>query len=127
MRDTHKGMPEIVDAFKDSEQFFGVVAIEIKGVTKKLRFGLSQAGYYTFKRVLQLRPFDAMPGLKHRYFYAYTWRNLGLIWCEAGFRVELGNLGRTRYVKAPAELLRHLNWFYELKDFSETAHLLEIK
>ncbi len=69
-RDSHEGMPEILDAFQDGEQYFGVIAIELDGVSKKFRFGVSRKGYLTLKKVLQLRPFDKMPGLKHQYFLA---------------------------------------------------------
>ena len=70
MRDNHDEMHEILDAFQGGEQFFGVIAVEIGGITKKFRFGVSRKGYLTLKNILQLRPFDAMPGLKHKYFLA---------------------------------------------------------
>jgi hypothetical protein len=70
MRDNHEGMPEIVDAFEEGGQYFGVVGVEIGGKLRVFRFGVSRAGYRALKRVLQLRPFDSLPGLEHRYYFA---------------------------------------------------------
>ena len=61
MRDNHKGMPEIIDAFiDDEERHTGVIAIEIDGEIKNFRFGVSLAGYHALKKILQLRPFEVM-------------------------------------------------------------------
>ena len=133
MRDNHEGMPEIIDAFKDDEQYFGVFAVEINGVRKKFRFGVTRQGYLTLKKVLQLRPFDMMPGLKHQYFYAGgTFRivdrkTLELADCEIAIRVEQGKNGGDVSLEAPKELMQNLTWAKQLKDFSEAAHLLEVK
>ena len=128
MRDNHKGMPEIIDAFIDEkEQYTGVVAIEINDEIRKFRFGVSPAGYRALKRVLQLRVFEVMPGLKHRYFYAGSYRKLELPKCEATFRVEQGKNGKEFFVEAPLPLLQNLIWFQGLKDFGEAAHLPEVK
>ena len=133
MRDNHEGMPEIVDAFKDDEQHFGVFAVEIGGITKKFHFGVTRQGYLTLKKVLQLRPFDMMPGLKHQYFYAggsfrlLDTETLELGDCEIAIRVEQGKNGKTVSLEAPKELMQNLNWAKQLKDFSETAHLREVE
>ncbi|HYE73115.1 MAG TPA: hypothetical protein VEF04_07290 [Blastocatellia bacterium] len=67
MRDTNEGMPEIVDAFEKEGQYFGVIGIELNGTHQKFQFGISQAGYRALRKILQLRPFDTMPGVKQRY------------------------------------------------------------
>ncbi len=133
MRDNHEGMPEIVDAFKESEQHIGVIAIEINGVTKKFRFGVTQKGYLTLKKVLQLRPFDMMPGLKHHYFFAggsfrlVNIETLELGDCEITIRVEQGKNGKEVSIPATKELMQNLNWVKQMKDFSEAAHLPEVE
>ena len=133
MRDNHEGMPEIVDAFKDDEQYFGVLAIEINGVSKKFRFGVSRQGYLTLKRVLQLRPFDMMPGLKHHYYFAggsfrlVNVETLELGNCEITIRVEQDKNGKEVSMPAPKELMQNLNWAKQMKDFSEAAHLPEVE
>ena len=133
MRDNHQGMPEILDALTENEQHFGVFAVEIKGVRKKFLFGVTRKGYLTLKKVLQLRPFDRLPGLKHRYFYAGgTFRlldteTLELGDCEIAIRVEQGRNGRTISLPSPKELMQNLNWAQQLKDFSEAAHLAELE
>jgi hypothetical protein len=128
MRDNHEGMPEIVDALVESGQYFGVIGIEIGGELKKFRFGVSQADYRALKRVLQLRPFDSLPGLKHRYFFAEAyWKLEGSSDCGMKVRVEQSKDGKQVDVRVPKDLLANLRWFAELKDFSEAAHLPEIE
>jgi hypothetical protein len=133
MRDNHQGMPEIVDAFTENDQCFGVFAVEINGVRKKFRFGVTRKGYLTLKNVLQLRPFEMMPGLKHQYFYAggsfrlLNTETMELGDCEIAIRVEQGKNGRTISLSSPKELMQNLNWAQQLKDFNEAAHLEEVK
>ena len=133
MRDNHQEMPEIIDAFTENDQYFGAFAVEIDGIRKKFRFGVTRKGYLTLKKVLQLRPFDMMPGLKHRYFYAggsfrlLDTQTLELGDCEISVRVEQGKNGRTISLSSPKELMQNLNWVQQLKDFSEADHLQEIE
>ena len=47
--------------------------------------------------------------------------------CEIAIRVEQGKNGKTVSLESPKELMQNLNWAKQLKDFSETAHLLEVK
>ncbi len=133
MRDNHEGMPEILGAFQDGEQYFGVIAIKLDGVLKKFCFGVSRKSYSTLKKILQLRPFDMMPGLKHRYFVAgVTYRIIDrkkpdFAEFEIGVRVEQDKNGGTVSVKSPKNLALNLNWFYELKDFNKAEHLPEVE
>jgi hypothetical protein len=133
MRDNHEGMPEIIDAFKEDEKHFGVIAIEINNVTKKFSFGVSKQAYLTLKKVLQLRPFDMMPGLKHHYFFAggsfrlINIETLEVGGCEITIRVEQGKNGKEISVAAPKGLMQNLNWAKQIKDFNETSHLTVIK
>ncbi|MBD1869042.1 hypothetical protein H6F95_17430 [Cyanobacteria bacterium FACHB-471] len=133
MRDNHEGMPEILDAFQDGEQYFGVIAIELDDVSKKFRFGVSRRGYSTLKKILQLRPFDAMPGLKHRYFIAGVTGRIvdrkkpDFADFEIGVRVEQDKNGGTVSVESPKDLAQNLLWFYELKDFNKAEHLPEVE
>jgi hypothetical protein len=127
MRDNHEGMPEIVDAFEKDGQYFGVISIEIGRESRKFRFGVSQSGYRALKRVLQLHPFDSLPGLKHRYYFAEAyWELEDSSDCGMKVRVEQGKNGKQVDVRVPKVLLANLRWFAELKDFSEAAHLPEI-
>jgi hypothetical protein len=127
MRDNHEGMPEIIDAFEDGGQYFGVVGVEIGAKVEKFGFGVSQAGYRALKRVLQLHPFDSRPGLKHRYFFAGThWKLEDSSDCGMKVRVEQGKDRKQVDSRVPKDLLANLKWFSELKDFSEAAHLAEV-
>ena len=127
MRDNHEGMPEIIDAFEVDGQYFGVVRVEISGESRKFGFGVSQTGYRALKRVLQLRPLDSLPGLKHRYYFAAAYHKAGdSLEYEMKVRVEQGKNGKQVATRGPKELLANLRWFMELKDFSEAAHLSDV-
>lgn len=70
MRDNHEGMPEIIDAFEKDGIYGGIVEIEIDDIYKKFEFDVTRRGYLSLKRILQIRPFDMMPGIKYKYFFA---------------------------------------------------------
>jgi hypothetical protein len=127
MRDNHEGMPEIIDALKDGEQYFGIVGVEIGGKSRKFRFGVTQAGYRALKRALQLHPFDSLPGLSRRcYFSEAYWELKDGSDCGMKVRIEQGKDGKQFDVRVPKDLLANLRWFAGLKDFDEAAHLPEV-
>jgi hypothetical protein len=120
-------MPELIDAFEDGGQYFGIVGVEIGGKLRRLRFGVSLSGYRALKRVLQLHPFDSLPGLDHRYYFAEAyWKLEDSSDCGMKVRIEQGKNGKQVDVRVPKDLLANLRWFSELKDFSEAAHLPEV-
>jgi len=119
-------MPEIIDAFERGAQYFGVVAIERNSVTKQFEFGVSLDGYRALRKVLQLRPFDSMPGTKQRYFFAGRYGKVsGPLEYETAIRVEQNRNGKLVDARMPKDLLSNLVWFSEIKDFSEASHLVE--
>ena len=126
MRDTHEGMPEIIDAFERDGQYFGVIEIEVGGVSKQFQFGVASNGYRALRKILQLRPFDSMPGVKQRYFFAGGYgKSLDSPSYISNVRVEQNRDAKQLEVDLPKELLANLIWFGQIKDFSEAAHLLE--
>ncbi len=128
MRDNHKGMPEIIDAFEEDEKYIAIVEIEINGTYKKFQFGVSYAGYRALKRVLQIRPFDMMPGLKYRYFFTRSYaKSSDSSDCKMDIRVEQDKNAKKTGVRVPKDLLANLIWFSEIKNFDEAAHLPEVK
>ena len=128
MRDNHKGMPEIVDAFEKEGQFFGVIEIEVDGIYKKCQFGASAAGYRALRKIMQLRPFEIMPGVKPRYYFTGSSGKIpDSSECTTHVRVEQGKDGKQIDVRVPNDLLANLIWFGRIKDFQEAAHLPEAK
>lgn len=123
MRDNHEGLPEILDALQHGEQYFGLVELERTGEQKRFRFGLSRVGYSTLKRVLQLRPFDQMPGVRCRYFFVPSVRRLEGERVMMSVRVEQGRDGKQVEVEASRDVVANLMWFLELKDWSKAEHL----
>ncbi len=128
MRDTHEGMPEIVDAFEKDGQYFGIVGIELGDTSRQFQFGVSLDGYRALRKILQLRPFDSMPGVKQKYFFARSYGKIpGSSDYRTDVRVEQGRDGKKTEVRVPKDLLSNLVWFSEIKDFSEAAHLTEVR
>src|SRR5712692_6616188 len=128
MRDTHEGMPEIVDAFEKDGQYVGIVGIELGDTSRQFQFGVSLDGYRALRKILQLRPFDSMPGVKQKYFFARSYGKIpGSSDYRTDVRVEQGRDGKKTEVRVPKDLLSNLVWFSEIKDFSEAAHLTEVR
>lgn len=123
MRDNHDGLPEILDATEQEGRYFGFIQLERQTQKKRFRFGLSHDGYLALKRVLQLRPFDQMPGLRSRYFFVPTVRRLEGESVMMTVRVEQGQSGKQVETEAMRELVANLMWFYELADLSQANYL----
>jgi len=119
-------MPEIIDAFEKDGQYFGIVGIQVSSESKQFQFGISSDGYRALRKILQLRPFDTMPGVKQKYFFAGSY---GRIPSSSEFRtdvrVEQSREGKNLEVRVPKDLLSNLVWFATIKDFGEAAHLAE--
>ena len=119
-------MPEILDAFEKDGQYFGVVGIQVLGESKQFQFSISSNGYRALRKIFQLRPFDTMPGVKQKYFFAGSY---GRIPSSSEFRtdvrVEQNREGMNVEVRIPKDLLSNLVWFSTIKDFGEAAHLPE--
>jgi hypothetical protein len=123
MRDNHKGMPEIVDAFQEGDHYFGLVQLERSDEQRRFRFGVSRDGYLALKRVLQLRLFDQMPGVPCRYFFAFGVRRLEGERVMMTVRVEQGRDSKQFETEAVRDVVANLVWFYELDDWSKAEHL----
>jgi len=127
MRDNHEAMPEIVDAFEKDGQYFGIVGIQVSSESKQFKFGVSFSGYRALRKILQLRPFDTMPGVKQRYFFAGSYGKIpGGSEFRTWVRVEQNREGKNVEVRVPKDLLSNLVWFMRIKDPAETVHLPEV-
>jgi hypothetical protein len=121
-------MPEIIDAFEKEGQYFGIIGIKVDGVSKQFQFGVSLNGHRALRKILQLRPFDSMPGVGQRYFFAGSYGKIpGSANFKTDVRVEQNRDGKHLEVSVPKDLLTNLVWFDQIKSFSETAHLLETR
>jgi len=70
MRDRDPHAPEILRVGNEPAGDFAEVALTRGGEIGRFRFSVSTAGKAVVQRILATRPFDAMPGLTYRYFYA---------------------------------------------------------
>lgn len=120
MRDNHDGMPEFIDAFESDGHYFVIIEIEIEKVFKRFQFGVSRASFLALSRVLQLWPFDMMPGVKYRYFYA---RSSGIDEYKMTVRIEQERDSTTvKKIAIPKDLHANLLWFNRLRSF-ETPYI----
>ncbi|MBK8466136.1 MAG: hypothetical protein IPL32_09915 [Chloracidobacterium sp.] len=119
MRDNHDGMMEFLDAFEKEDHFFTVVDFR----SRRFQFGVWQPGYRTLRKVLQLRPFDMMPGRKYRYFYAGSGKRGGQDNFVMWIRIELDRDATKEEVAIPKDLHANLLWFSRLETIEEAAYL----
>lgn len=128
MRDNHSGYTEILDAYERDGFHFGVVRVEVSGEFASFEFGLERSAYTALKRVLQLRPFADMPGLRYRYFFTgtYTRKKLDEEPVTVWVRVEQGTTTKNFEFDWPTSLASNMVWFNSLQSFSEAAQLRRV-
>ncbi len=123
MDEKFRGCPEILDAFEEAGRYFAVIRLEKQGEQRCFRFGVTQDGYVSLKRILQTRPFDQMPGLRRRYYFLPSPHRLDNGQVMMGIRIEQGNDGQNIGAEGPIELAANLVWFSQLDDWGEAEHL----
>src|SRR5881275_2557948 len=112
-------MPEIIEAFEKDAHYFAVIEIEIEKRKRRFQFGVGRPSYLALRQILQHRPFDLMPGLKYRYFYAGSRRKLNDVEHEISVRVEHDRDSTQMQFQIPYELNANLLWFDQLRSFEE--------
>jgi hypothetical protein len=131
--DPYDRMIELLKAFKSDGHYFAVVGmyenrvgVLENGLCNKFRFGIQETGYMALRKILQTRTFDAMPGIRYRYFFAGGYSGSdgsGQHSISVHIRAQ-GDEGHYDF-GVPLELLRNLLWFIELSDCSEASYLAE--
>ena len=125
MRNNSEGMPELVRVFERAGQTLGEVRVSIGDDSQILDLPLTAAARAGFLKVLNLRPFDQMPGQQHRFFFARsTRRSESGDAAEIGIRVEVASNAKNFDVAVPLEFAANLVWLSELKEWSEVAPFL---
>ena len=123
MRVNSQEIPEILSATEDDGHYFAFVRLQRHNEQKCFRFGASREGYLALTRVLQARPFDQLPGLRHRYFFVPSVQRLGNERAMMSVRVEQGMNAKQIDTEAPIDLVANLMWFYQLDDWDKAEHL----
>jgi hypothetical protein len=98
----------------------------VDNATVLVEFGVSDAGYYAIKRILDTRPFDQMPGIQHRYYFSGSFRKAVNAKPDSflfGVRIGQGTVAKTLEFSGPKMLLENLLWFQKLKSSEEISHL----
>ena len=123
MREDVRKHPEIVDAFQRGDHFFAAIGLHREQTERVFELGISSASYAALKRILNSRPFYAMPGLAYRRFFLPVYsRNDGNS-AEVEIRIEQGRDGKAFPFKLPKELIANLLWFDQMTDFRPASHL----
>lgn len=123
MRDTSEGMIEIVKAIKTDDGYFAIIEVPKEGKKETFRFGVSQYGYGAFRKILQSRLLDTMPGLKYRYFWDGSMGGKTETNIQVGIRCEVQQSGKIFHFEVPQDLAANLKWFNELASLDEAQHL----
>ncbi|MDA0206208.1 MAG: hypothetical protein O3A53_06390 [Acidobacteria bacterium] len=111
-------MPELIDAYERQGHFYGTVQLRLNAVAPLVEFGLTPGSYRAMKKILSLRPFDAIPGLSYRFFFAGAARK-DLI----RIRVELDRKSKQLEAAVPPELSANLEWLISVDDPKALSHL----
>jgi hypothetical protein len=123
VRDNHVGMPEFIDAFEKDGQYFGVIAAIDGDKERRFQFALSLQGYRALRKVMQDRPFDLMPGLRYRYFYAGSSKRSPAERYTMSVRIQLERDARQKEFDIPKDLHANLLWFTLLESLEAAEHL----
>jgi hypothetical protein len=123
MRGDHRKHPEIVDAYRRDNLYFAAIALSRGDTERVFELGISEVSYSALKRVLQTRPFDAMPGTKYRYFFLPVYSRSPGNTATCDIRIEQGRDGRGCRFVLPKELIANLLWFDEMQSFETAKHL----
>jgi hypothetical protein len=123
MKSRDDQLAELLRPTEKDGHYFGIIRVERGAEQKCFQFGIGKEAYSALKRALDERPFDQMPGLRHRYYFA------GAARLENGravmaVRVVQGRDIKTVDVEAPIDLVSNLVWFDKLADWTEADHLV---
>jgi hypothetical protein len=124
MRDNHKELLELLNAFEEDGCFFGLIELRNDNQKQCFQFGVSHEGYVCLRSVLQLRPFEDLPGLIYRHFFVPTYGRIGDTHATMTIRIEQEKQGKQFTFKAPRALVANLRWFFELKNWHEAKYLI---
>jgi hypothetical protein len=117
-------LPELVDAYARDGLHFAAVRLARAGEDRIFELGVSASSHAALRRVLQIRPFDQMPGLRQRYFFVPSIsKRDDPERCIGTVRVEQGKEGRNIEVEMPKTLIANLLWFYEMETLEPARHL----
>lgn len=116
-------MIELIDASQEGELYYCKVGIPQAGGRRCIRFGISRDSHAALRKILEARPFDTMPGLKYRFFWAQSMGGKSKTSIFIGVRCEAGKDGKKLDFEVPQDLAGNLKWLSELKSFDEVKHL----
>jgi hypothetical protein len=123
MREDVRKHPQIVDAYQRGDHFFAAIGLHRDESARVFELGISAASFTALKRVLNFRPFNAMPGLTYRRFFLPTYSSSEGGTASVEIRVEQGRDGKAFRFELPKDLIANLLWFDQMTDFRPASHL----
>jgi hypothetical protein len=121
-------MPELIKAYEREGHYFGVVRKILDGVPEDYEFGVTEEGYRAFKKILDHRPFDNLPGLQYRYYFMNSIGHGGdPVSHHAQIMVIQGIDQRSFEFLVPQILMNNLQWFLDTKQPDRLKHLKKHK
>ncbi len=132
MRDSHDGLPEILDAYEIDGSHFGVVQVQVDGRPCAFEFGVELGSFRALRRILQERPFETIAADTYRYFFVFV-PDVPIAGdqepekAKLHIRIEQGHRGRQFHFVGPRALFANLSWFFQLEDLKSAAHLKQVE
>ncbi len=119
---------ELRDAYERDGLYFGVVRVRTPSEAASIEFGVERAGYLALRRIFETRPFESMPGVKHRFYFTgnHGQEKLAHEPVTIGIRIVEGMNGKNLDFPCPLSLAKNLKWFFYLTDLQETAALKRV-
>ncbi len=114
-------MVEFLSAFEADEKYFGRLRL---AQTVVIQIGLERDAYLAFRRIVDQRPFESLPGVRHRYFFTGRYGGKTDDSINLGIRVELGDRALGSYEPVPHSLAGNMLWLFKVKDNREVVHLV---
>lgn len=125
MRDNNEGMIEIIDAFKEGEDYFAIIEVTKNKLRQKFRFGITLLGYSSIKIILQSRPLGMMVGMQYKYFWSGTiGKSEKDHYASIDVRCEVLDKAKSFSFDIAENLVANLRWFKDLESFNDAEELL---
>lgn len=127
MRDTSKGMIELLNVSKADNIYSSLIRHKILGETLNLRFGIDPIDYLHLKRISEFRPFENTGVAPYRYFLALSYRsypdNNDLAYITV--RVEQLDQHKQYEFKISKKYIANILWFKSLTDTKQIEQMIE--
>jgi hypothetical protein len=118
MRDSSKGMIEILDSENQNDLYFSTIKLLRNDINLKLRFGITERDYYYIKNIVSFRPFENTGVSSYKYFFSGSYSKNspteGL--ATISVRVEQQKNSKQYGFQVSTAFVANLLWFDKVND-----------